>query len=1266
MTTLFDPNDDKQRLYEKFLEYYGEFHDRKRKDLVSKNVVIPSNVYEALYPQSRKDLLSKNVPVHTDILSDTEQLRREALSRIVPNISDVMSATESYRREQLSKNGVSSVDLVKATEPSRRNQLSRNVPADEIDHEANTEAQRRSQLSRNVSGGEVAHERETEAQRRDQLSRNVPADEIDHEANTEAQRRSQLSRNVPADEVDHEANTEAQRRSQLSRNVQSITDVNEIAERSRLDQLSRNVPTGEVDHESNTEAQRRSQLSRNVSGGEVAHERETEAQRRDQLSRNVPADEVDHERDTEAQRRDQLSRNVPADEIDHEANTEAQRRSQLSRNVPADEVDHEANTEAQRRDQLSRNVSGGEVDHEKETESQRNFQLSRNVPTGEVDHEANTEAQRNFQLSRNVPTTSDVETVAEPLRLEQLKNNIPFITNLEESSKPIRESNLSRITRAITDIDSESQAYRIENLSRTIPTITDIDSDNAEYRTSNLERTVPSFSDLESDSVPFRTNVLGNNVPSNSDILTDSQGYWQDNMSNNVPSNSDLETDSLPYLLANLSNNVPSNSDLLIDSIPYLNNNLSNNVPSNSDLLTDSLIYWQFNMSNNVPSNSDLLTDSQGYWQDNMSNNVPSTSDLLTDSQGFLNSNLANNVPSSSDIATDSTVFRDENLSSNVPGIFKGAIEDSEPYRREQLARNEQFSLFGVNITGFGTQAFLGVSRNFTLGLAVRELLIARNKYNRRRLYNVTMDGKIEESDYVSFYGTTTKQEIVDQASRNGTDSIAFLNHSDSQKQPTDVAGIFKQGIDGTPEELMGKTVAGNPLDDLSDPFAVGEFKAGPQKKGIKEIVNRIGSSRNNDLSINYQYGSRTFIVGINGENKRERRQRYSVTNPYAAGSAGYLPFYITNYAVPDGQIKTMYLPPYIQSYQENNSANWNQIEFLGRPEPLYTYNNAIRGGSISFYVLTDFAQEVELGTDFSSPNLDPLKYNFDFNFTGRDIRGLGEEPTDDLSSFRSDQIELLIFKREELRKQIREESEAHDPVIRNLESNGEGFFVQTPSGGTLFIDFDNSGVDPGVRPAIEAQQRIDVMQQEVDELSRLIEQKEGELQKIRFAESNDLGGNVYNNITQPTPLHRDTDISSIRDIEERLDDMKQGLQFQPAYFSGDKIDFKRRMAFLIRTTRPRANDSDTGFSFTKPPVCHLRLGDWLHHDVIINDVNYDFSDTVWCLEAGQVQPMWAQVTMAFKIIGPYNDSGVPLTASDEGGYYGPRTKFGGFETPTP
>ena len=51
---------------------------------------------------------------------------------------------------------------------------------------------------------------------------------------------------------------------------------------------------------------------------------------------------------------------------------------------------------------------------------------------------------------------------------------------------------------------------------------------------------------------------------------------------------------------------------------------------------------------------------------------------------------------------------------------------------------------------------------------------------------------------------------------------------------------------------------------------------------------------------------------------------------------------------------RIMWFPPYELTFDENTSANWTNTEFIGRSEPVYTYNNSKRSGSISFKIIVD------------------------------------------------------------------------------------------------------------------------------------------------------------------------------------------------------------------------------------------------------------------------------------------------------------------------
>jgi hypothetical protein len=51
---------------------------------------------------------------------------------------------------------------------------------------------------------------------------------------------------------------------------------------------------------------------------------------------------------------------------------------------------------------------------------------------------------------------------------------------------------------------------------------------------------------------------------------------------------------------------------------------------------------------------------------------------------------------------------------------------------------------------------------------------------------------------------------------------------------------------------------------------------------------------------------------------------------------------------------RVMWFPPYGLTFNENVNTNWNQSEFLGRPEPVYTYKNTTRGGTLQWKIVVD------------------------------------------------------------------------------------------------------------------------------------------------------------------------------------------------------------------------------------------------------------------------------------------------------------------------
>ena len=51
---------------------------------------------------------------------------------------------------------------------------------------------------------------------------------------------------------------------------------------------------------------------------------------------------------------------------------------------------------------------------------------------------------------------------------------------------------------------------------------------------------------------------------------------------------------------------------------------------------------------------------------------------------------------------------------------------------------------------------------------------------------------------------------------------------------------------------------------------------------------------------------------------------------------------------------RIMWFPPYDLKFSENVGVSWNQNQFIGRGESIYTYTNTERSGNLSFKILID------------------------------------------------------------------------------------------------------------------------------------------------------------------------------------------------------------------------------------------------------------------------------------------------------------------------
>ena len=127
--------------------------------------------------------------------------------------------------------------------------------------------------------------------------------------------------------------------------------------------------------------------------------------------------------------------------------------------------------------------------------------------------------------------------------------------------------------------------------------------------------------------------------------------------------------------------------------------------------------------------------------------------------------------------------------------------------------------------------------------------------------------------------------------------------------------------------------------------------------KGIQDTQRRIpGSVIKSQMMLNIaptrDSDGKPINFGFDEEGKNLSKYMFSIENLAWTGSDKIKERPICEQGPNGGRI--MWFPPYDLKYTDDNRANWTTHTFLGRPEPIYTYNNAERSGTLSFKVVVD------------------------------------------------------------------------------------------------------------------------------------------------------------------------------------------------------------------------------------------------------------------------------------------------------------------------
>lgn len=123
--------------------------------------------------------------------------------------------------------------------------------------------------------------------------------------------------------------------------------------------------------------------------------------------------------------------------------------------------------------------------------------------------------------------------------------------------------------------------------------------------------------------------------------------------------------------------------------------------------------------------------------------------------------------------------------------------------------------------------------------------------------------------------------------------------------------------------------------------------------------------------------------------------------------------------------------------------------------------------------------------------------------------------------------------------------------------------------------------------------------------------------------------------------------LKSVNDKEYTGFEAAEKRTLSPVFHSQTPEDFHRRLTFLQQCTRqgnatvlestenqgiPAASNS----VFGRPPVCVLRIGDFFHTKVIIDSIDFDYTDAPWDMnpEGMGMQFMIADINITMRVIG--------------------------------
>ncbi len=310
---------------------------------------------------------------------------------------------------------------------------------------------------------------------------------------------------------------------------------------------------------------------------------------------------------------------------------------------------------------------------------------------------------------------------------------------------------------------------------------------------------------------------------------------------------------------------------------------------------------------------------------------------------------------------------------------------------------------------------------------------------------------------------------------------------------------------------------------------------------------------------------------------------------------------------------RIMWFPPYDLKFSDTSTPQFQGTSFLGRPEPMYTYKETSRSGTLSWKIVVDHPSILNV-------------------IVRKQLKGVKKEKIDSIiESFFAGCMKYDVY--ELARRFPSLEPSVIKQIINALNSTSNtddatklfNEIYKDPSGNSDF------GTNPtNVGEDVELPQNGNKPTNNQDVLEKL---KQSFTKKIlrNFLTECDY----FDMIKEDTPMVYDS-------IKEKI------KYFTPTFHSTTPEGLNSRLTFLNQCVRPGDTIPTIGIdnqptqtnalntSFGAPPILVLRIGDFYNTKIVPDSMSFSYEPLILDQnpEGIGIQPMIVNVSMNFKIIG--------------------------------